>query len=211
MELAEQIQVRWTPELAALCHAAKNLYNLGNFYVRQFYFNLGECVNYYDLQFMLRNCAGYKALPAQTSQQVLRLVFQNWRAYFAVLSEYKVDPGKFRARPRPPGYKAKDGECVAIFTNQNTRVKGSFIHFPKSCHLPPLKVRVLHYQQVRVVPHGIYYTIEIVYLLVEEDLHLDKERAVGIDLGLNNLVTMVNNAGLAPCIVKGGVAKSANQ
>ncbi|HMF32351.1 MAG TPA: transposase [Candidatus Lokiarchaeia archaeon] len=211
MELAEQIQVHWTPELSALCHATKNLYNLGNFYVRQFYFSLGECVNYYDLQFMLKNSAFYKALPAQTNQQVLRLVFQNWRAYFATLKEYKVNPAKFLGRPHPPGYKAKAGECVAIFTNQNTRVKGNSIHFPKSCHLPALKARVLQYQQVRVVPHGTYYTVEIIYQRAEEDLHLDKARAVGIDLGLNNLVTLANNVGLAPRIMKGGVAKSANQ
>jgi hypothetical protein len=68
MELVEQIQVRLSPELSALCHCAKNLYNLGNFHVRQFFFLLGECINYYDLHFILKNSACYRALPAQTNQ-----------------------------------------------------------------------------------------------------------------------------------------------
>ena len=42
-------------------------------------------------------------------------------------------------------------------------------------------------------------------------LQLDKRRVIGIDIGLNNLVTVVNNAGLAPWRVKGGVVKSINQ
>jgi putative transposase len=40
---------------------------------------------------------------------------------------------------------------------------------------------------------------------------LDKKRVVGIDLGLNNIVTVVNNAGLKPFVIKGGVVKFINQ
>jgi putative transposase len=42
-------------------------------------------------------------------------------------------------------------------------------------------------------------------------LQLDSRRVVSIDLGLNNLITVVNNAGLPPWRVKGGVVKSINQ
>ncbi len=211
MQAVEQIQLKPTQSLSSLCHRAKNLYNEANFYFRQFFFHLGELVNYYDLQFALKNSECYKDLPAQTAQQTIRLVVQNWTSYFAARREYKRDPTKFLGCPRPPKYKAKSGECAAIFTNQNTRVKGGYLHFPKKCHLKPVKTRVGAYHQVRIIPKECGYTCEVVYDRPERDLLLDKSRAIGIDLGLRNLATAASNIGLGPFIAKGGVAKSVNQ
>ena len=81
MRLTERIQVRRTPVLSRLCHLAKNLYNAANFQYRQFYFHLDEFLTYYDLQEIFKNTTEYKALPAQSSQQILRLVIKNWKAY----------------------------------------------------------------------------------------------------------------------------------
>ncbi len=67
------------------------------------------------------------------------------------------------------------------------------------------------FQQVRIVPKECGYTCEVIYDRPVHDLHLNKCRAIGIDLGLCNLVTAANNIGLAPFVVKGGVAKSVNQ
>ncbi len=211
MQATEQIHLKPGKALTLLCHRAKNLYNEANFYFRQFFFRLGELVNYYDLQFALKNSSCYNALPAQTAQQTLKLVIQNWTSYFAARREYLQDPGKFLGCPRPPKYKAKDGECVAIFTNQNTRVKGGYLHFPKKCCLQSVKTRVGAYHQVRIVPKECGYTCEIIYDRPEGDLYLDPRRSIGIDLGLRNLVTAANNIGLAPFVVKGGMAKSVNQ
>ncbi|MFX1238066.1 MAG: RNA-guided endonuclease InsQ/TnpB family protein, partial [Promethearchaeota archaeon] len=55
------------------------------------------------------------------------------------------------------------------------------------------------------------YALEIVHEREETDLKLNDDRIVGIDLGLNNVVTMVNNAGLKPAVIKGGAIKSINQ
>jgi putative transposase len=194
-----------------LCHLAKNLYNEANFQYRQFFFNLGEFINYYDLQVILKDYDCYKQLPAQTSQQILQLVIQNWKSYWSALKEYKIDPSKFLGCPRPPKYKEKNGESICIFTNQNTRLKDGYIHFPKSCHLEPIKTRLLNYQQIRIIPQGYGYICEIVYNYEPEDYYLNQNNVIGIDLGLNNLITAVNNQGLRPFIIKGGVMKSINQ
>ena len=55
------------------------------------------------------------------------------------------------------------------------------------------------------MPKGTYYVVEIIYEQEVGDLNLDKDRIIGIDLGLKNIVTMGNNAGLKPAIIKGGV------
>ena len=211
MQLTEQIQLKPSPELSHLCHLAKNLYNQANYQYRQFFFNLEEFINYYDLQVILKEKECYKQLPAQTSQQILDLVMKNWKSYWASLKEYKINPLKFLGRPKPPNYKEKNGESICIFTNQNTRLKEGFIHFPKSCHLSPIKTRLLNYQQIRIIPMGIGYVCEIIYNYQETDLKLNQKHCIGIDLGLNNLATIVNNIGLKPIVIKGMAVKSVNQ
>jgi putative transposase len=37
----------------------------------------------------------YKGLPAQSSQQTLRLVEKNWKSFFKSNQEYKKNPDKF--------------------------------------------------------------------------------------------------------------------
>lgn len=211
MQLTEQIQVKYSKELSHLCHCAKNLYNQANFHFRQFFFNLGEFINYYDLNYILKNSECYKSLPAQTSQQILQLVMQNWKSYFASLKEYKINPSKFLGRPKPPKYKQKNGENIVIFTNQNTRIQNGYIYFPKSTCLKPIKTRITQYQQIRIIPQGSNYTLEIIYNYQEQDLGLNQNNVIGIDLGLNNLITMVNNIGKQPIIIKGKIVKSINQ
>jgi putative transposase len=212
MQLTEQIQLKSSPELSHLCHLAKNLYNQANFQYRQFFFNLNEFINYYDLQVILKEKECYKQLPAQTSQQILDLVMKNWKSYWQSLKEYKINPSKFLGRPKIPNYKKDNiNESIIIFTNQNTRLKDGFIHFPKSCHLNPIKTRIKKYQQIRIIPKGNYYVMEIIYNVQDHDLFLNKNNVIGIDLGLNNLITAVNNQGLQPFLIKGGIIKSCNQ
>ena len=150
--------------------------------------------------------------PAQTSQQILDLVMKNWKSYWSALREYKIDPSKFLGIPKFPNYKrGNSNESICIFTNQNTRIKDGFIYFPKSIQLSPIKTRLLNYQQIRIIPKGSYYICEIVYNYEPEDYHLNQDHCIGIDIGVNNLITAVNNQGLQPFIIKGGIVKSDNQ
>ncbi|MBN1803209.1 MAG: transposase [Candidatus Lokiarchaeota archaeon] len=212
MKFTELIRLRKTRQLSRACHAAKNLYNLVNYYVRQGFFSLNEWWRYEDLWRALKNSDAYKALPSQTSQQVLRIVDKNWKSFFRALKEWKARPERFGGRPRPPKYKEKNGEFVVFFTNQQCRIKHGFLRFPKRSGLPPVKTRIKEgLRKVRIVPKGAYYVLEIVHEREAIDLKMSKERIVGVDLGLNNVVTMANNAGLKPAVVKGGAIKSINQ
>jgi len=161
---------------------------------------------------MLKDKDVYQKLPSQTSQQILRVVDKNWKSFFKFLKIWGAQPRKYQGRPRPPKYKKKNGEFTLIFTNQQCRIEEGYLYFPEKVAISPIKTRIknqLH--QVRIVPKGLYYIIEITYENDVKNLKLDKKRIVGIDLGLTNIVTMVNNAGLQPVIIKGGIAKSTNQ
>ncbi len=139
MRLTEIIQVKKSSELSRLCHLAKNLYNLANWYFRQDFFNLNNFLSYYDLDFILKNRKAYQKLPSQTSQQILKVVIRNWKSYFKALREYKRDFKKFKKKPKIPGYKKKNGESIVIFTNQQCKIKEGYLYFPKRVNLEPVK------------------------------------------------------------------------
>ena len=68
------------------------------------------------------------------------------------------------------------------------------------------------YQQVRIIPKYDYFTVEMVILIGEKsEVTAKKERCMGIDLGLENIATVVLNTGMTPILFKGGVIKSINQ
>ena len=212
MRLSETIYINPSVQLSKLCHLAKNLYNLANWYVRQDFFKLNNFLNYYDLDYILKDKRAYRKLPSQTSQQILKLVNRNWRSYFRALEEFRANPKKFKNKPRIPRYKKKNGESIVIFTNQQCRIKEGYLHFPKKVNLKLTKTRIKEkLKEVRIIPLGIKYKIEIVYEKEEQDLGLNKNNVLSIDLGLNNLITGVNNIGLEPIIIKGKIIKSINQ
>ena len=212
MKLTEQIQLYKSIKLRELCHLAKDVYNTANYLVRQAFFRENRWIRYYELNELLKTSIPYRALPSQTSQQVLRALEQNWKSFFNACRERRVHPEKFQGNPKPPKYKRKRGEFVVIFTNQQCAIKDGYLRFPKRVELEPIKTRVTNpLHQVRIVPKGLYYVLEIVYEKESIDLKLNKDRLIGIDLGLNNLLTIVNNAGLTPIVIKGGIVKSTNQ
>ncbi len=212
MRLSETIYIKPSDQLSKLCHLAKNLYNLANWYVRQDFLKLNNFLNYYDLDYILKDKQVFRKLPSQTSQQILKLVNRNWRSYFRALEEFRANPKKFKNKPRIPRYKKKNGESIVIFTNQQCRIKEGYLFFPKRANLKLTKTRIKEkLKEVRIIPLGIKYKIEMIYEKLEQDLGLNKNNILSIDLGLNNLITAVNNIGLDPIIIKGKVIKSINQ
>ena len=204
--------MRKTDALSKICHLTKKLYNLANYHIRQNFINEGLWTRYRELYALVKNTDAYRNLPAQTAQQVLRLLDKNWKAFFKIIKDRKERPTKYRGKPGLPRYKPKAGESIVMFTNQECRIKEGFLWFPRKTRLDPVRIRIAErFHQVRILPRGNHYILEIVYEKEAVDLGLDTNRVISIDIGLNNLVTVVNNAGLAPWRVKGGSVKSINQ
>ena len=123
--------------------------------------------------------------------------------------------GKYLGRPKPPNYKRKDGEHILIFTNKQCKIRDGIIKFPKKASLE-VETRLsddTNLREVRIIPKGTGYVCEIVYNKEIEPKETNKDRIVGIDLGMKNIIAMVNNIGLKPIIIKddGNGIKSTNQ
>lgn len=170
-----------------------------------------DFLNYY-FNTLVQEDNPYKLLPVHVSQQTLRTLIKDWTSFFKGIRDYKISPQKYKGRPKLPKYKNKEGHKTAVFTNQQCYYKeGGFITFTGTCEL--LKTKVSNFQQVRIVPIGSCYKIEVIYnkLTKENNIQLDYNNILGIDLGINNFITCVNNNGLSPFIINGRIIKSINQ
>ena len=198
--------------IEGLCVKAKNLCNQSLYYLRQATFGKIKYFGEYELSglFAEFNEENYRELPAQTSQQIIKQVFKNYKSWYKARAEWEKNPSKFKGRPKLPNY--KKSTSVIMFTNQQMKLINGFIHFPKQTNLEPLKTKVDNIAQVRIIPQASCFVIEIIYeRKIEKNENLKEENILSIDLGLNNFATCINNVGLPPFIVNGRVLKSVNQ
>ena len=200
----ECIELNYHQALSNLCHQVKNLYNRANYLVKQFLNKQGKLLSYYDLNSLLNQEECYRILPAQTAQHTLKLLCRNWKGYFRAIEEWKKTPAAFFAMPQPPNYKAKNGELVAIFTNQQARIVNGWLVLPKKVSFY-YKTRLTSrttLKEVRIIPRRVGYTLELVYEKILPKQRRRHTRKGAIDLGSINLVTFVDNLGNRPIVIK---------
>ena len=145
-----------------LCFLSKNLYNYCNFLIRQEFINNHKLLSEYELTSKLagEKQIDYIALPAQTNQQVVKLLFKNWKSFFKLCKA----KNKLNGKPKLPKYKDKiKGRNIVIFTSQQCKLKNGYVCFPKKANIKPIKTKVDNIKQVRVVPKCSCFAIEIVY------------------------------------------------
>ncbi len=210
----EQIWVEYNDILSQLCHFSKNLWNEANYQVRQELFAGNRIPQYCNLAGNLKTSDNFKSLNAQTAQQILRVLSKSWKAFFKSLKEFSNHPDKFLGRPNVPVYKPKDGEFILIFTNQQVKIEDGYLKFPKNLGIDDIKTRLeddTNIREARIIPKGTGYVLEIVYEKRAEPLNLNSDRIIGIDFGLRNIVTIGNNIGEQPIVIKGSALKSMNQ
>ena len=210
----------WFPMLKEFCHLAKNLYNHANYLMRQQFLQGHRQMGYSELDKALKadgEYPDYRAMPtAQSAQQVLRLLCKNWKAFSAASRDWKQHREKYLGRPKLPKYKKKDGLSILVMTNQNCRLEGSILRFPKTFRgfeaRPKFVERpFVSFQQVRFVPDGTGIWMEIVYTIADIPQPVDNGNYAGIDLGVGNLATVATNTGHSPLLVRGSIPKSVNQ
>ncbi|MFD0771552.1 RNA-guided endonuclease InsQ/TnpB family protein, partial [Bacillus sp. CGMCC 1.60114] len=157
----------------------------------------------------------YRALPTQSSQFIMKNVFQNWKSFFASLKDYKKNPNKYTGRPRIPKY-IRSYEKEILYTNQDCVIKNDkFLKFPKTklqLNIGKLGFTEGKLKQVRVIPKYNEYVVELVIDVPSEQQSVEENgRYMSIDLGIDNLATIVTNTGMKPVLVKGKHVKSINQ
>ncbi len=221
MQLVEQHLIRRDdPRFEALdkaAFAAKNIYNCANYQRRQAYIFEGRRLSYKQQEkgFKKQHLLPDQQLPMKCVQQVLRQVDEDWHSFRAASAEYAQHPDKFTGRPRLPRYKHKtQGRAVVVFTEQaisKPALRRGEIAL--SGLNVSVKTRQQQVNQVRVVPRGSHYVVEVVYTAtLQTGTTLDNHLYAGLDVGLNNLAAVTSNKpGFQPVLVNGRPLKSINQ
>lgn len=203
-------------------HKSKNLYNHANFLVRDEFIRNNKWLRYGEIDKILKadlEFDDYKQMPtAQSAQQILRLLEKDWKSFFTAIKDWSKNKDKYLGRPKLPKYKAKDGKHILILTNQNVKLKDGVLVFPKTfCGfvMQPRFIKLDHFvsfQQVRFIPNYKSFIVELVYNIeVPDEALTDNGRYLSVDIGLDNLATVVNNVGLKPVVINGKGLKSINK
>ncbi|NJR31657.1 MAG: IS200/IS605 family element transposase accessory protein TnpB [Chamaesiphon sp. CSU_1_12] len=204
--------------LRELCRLSKNLYNVGLYTVRQYYFQEHKHLRYESAYHLCKDNENYQILNTDIAQQTLKVVDRTFRSFYGLIKA--VRSGTFSQKVRLPHYlpkegyfvliipriKVKDGKFKVPMSNAFKKEFGEVvIDFPE--RLDPAKIK-----EVRIHPKydARFFEVEYISEGEIEAVETVKDSALAIDFGLNNLATCVDTNG-ASFIVDGRKLKSINQ
>lgn len=218
------------PIVDELCWKSKNVYNYGNYIIRQEFINSSKekeqglrenanWIRYNELYHLVKDSDAYRDLKSSASQTTLRKLDKAWKSFFKSIKDYGKNPDKYSGRPKMPSYLPKEsGRYECGLNNQCFKIKNGYIRFGwKSMsimnntfktHIPEDAKLI----QLRFVPKSDEYIMEVVYEIeVPEIIDKESNRIASIDLGINNLMTITTNCGIEPLVINGKPLKSINQ
>ena len=206
MNLIYSFYIPQTEQLVNLCKVSNNLYNQALYLFRQALKNENKWLWYADMDKLMKNTPNlegkinYRLLKAQVSQQILKVLEKNIKAYCKAIKDFKTNPAKYKAMPQLPSFRKRSGLFNLYYPNQSAIIKNGKIRLAKDLEIlipqwDKYKERIQNFQQVRILPSGKKLKVEIVYRYEIKDANLDKTRYASIDLGIDNLATMVTDNG----------------
>ena len=202
-----------------LSHIAKNLANQAIYNVRQYYFQEGKYLSYEKNYALLKDSPNYKTLNSNMSQQIMKEVDGMFQSFFALLELAKKGKYPFSA-VKLPKYLPKDGFTTLIvavirfngnqWTLPYSRSYGKE-HKKVTINIPPI-LEGKKVKEIRIIPKAKarFFEIQYTYEMTEERRDLDKNNALAIDFGIDNLATCATSTGNA-FIIDGRRLKSINQ
>lgn len=204
--------------LRELCRLSKNLYNVGLYTVRQYFFQEHKHLRYESAYHLCKENENYRLLNTDIAQQTLKVVDRTFNSFYGLISAVKS--GSYQQKVRLPHYLPKDGYFVLILPR--IKVKNGRFNVPMSnafkkqfgsVSLPfPDRLDPKTIKEVRIHPKydARFFEVEFISKVESETVETVEDSALSIDLGLDNLATCVDTNG-ASFIVDGRRLKSINQ
>jgi putative transposase len=220
----QQILINPDPQLKAVlefvCQESNKLANCAIYYCRQLYLKTGQIAHRYDLNKLLKTNPHFKALYSHVGQATLTSVAESFQS-FKALRKLSFS-GKLDQKPRLPNYRTKDGLNLVSFPSADVKLKSDGLRFPlgskvkawfgiDAFYLPmPSNLEFKSIREYRILPRNGCFYLELVYKVESAQINVDPSRVLGIDHGINNWLTCINNVG-SSFIVDGRHLKSLNQ
>lgn len=209
MQLTEQHIIK-SNEWKEWCVKAKELYNQTLYYWRQSMFKNIQYFTEYEILglFIEYSEPTFKALPSHCGQEIIKNLFKNVKSWQKARKEYEKNPNKFLGRPKMPKYKKE--LSILGFNNCQVKLKNGYIHFPKIIGISPMKTNIPNIDCCRVIPKANHFVVEFVYTIEDVPQKEYNGKALGIDLGMNNIASCVSTTSNG-FIINGKPLKSVNQ
>lgn len=209
--------------IAEMCRYANNLYNVGLYNIRQYYFQEKQFLTYESNYHACKENENYALLQAGIAQQILRVVDRSFKSFFNLVK--KANNGEYRFQDiKIPHYRKKGGMFVLVLQKNAISIRNGNLKLPMSyafkhqheglkVEIPfPNRIDPSTIKEVRILPcdfSGRYFKIQYVYTVQAEPKSLNEDNALGIDIGVDNLATCVPTNG-TPFILNGRGIKSIN-
>lgn len=219
MKLVHKFIIPYREDIARLCRISNNLYNQALYVFRETLSNENKWLFYNDSNKIMRetkNMEGeinYRLMKAQCSQQTLKELDVNIKSFLKSIKDWKKNPSKYKGKPELPKYKKRGGMSNVYFTNQSSKIKDGKIILGKGFEIEvpqweEYKERISNFNQIRIKPlNNNKFMIYIVYERNEE-IENPSDKYASIDIGVNNLATVVTENGVR--LFRGKYLKSKN-
>ncbi|HHP7232815.1 MAG TPA: RNA-guided endonuclease InsQ/TnpB family protein [Xenococcaceae cyanobacterium] len=209
--------------LTELCHLSKNMFNVGLYTVRQYFFQERKYLSYESSYYLCKENENYQLLATDCGQQTLKYVDRTFKAFFRLIS--LKGEGMYQEKVSLPRYLPKDGHFPLIipirkrhnFAKDNWKFKvptsRKYARDKGSVYITvPPNLREHRIKEIRILPkqRGKFLDAAFVYESNDEQINVDNSKAISIDLGLNNLATVVSTTNES-FIIDGRWLKSKNQ
>ncbi|PSB44126.1 transposase [Cyanosarcina cf. burmensis CCALA 770] len=209
--------------LKTLCHLSKNLFNVGLYTVRQYFFQERKYLSYESAYHLCKQNENYQSLATDCGQQTLKYVDRCFKAFFKLLSMRQE--GGYARLVQIPKYLPKDGFFPLVIP---IRARHDFAAYDWKFLIPtsrqfrrdngsiyitvPENIRQFRIKEIRILPkqRGHFFDAAFVYERQDEKVKNNFNNAIGIDFGLDNLATVVSTTGES-FIIDGKHLKSVNQ
>ncbi len=210
--------------LRAACHLSKNLFNVGLYTVRQYFFQERKYLRYEGSYHLCKTNENYQLLATDIGQQTLKVVDRAMSGFFKLL-ELK-NRSQYNAKVRLPGYLPKNGFFPLIIpirardwvklSDKNwlysiPMARAFKRHIGTVSFQIPERIRDKQVKEIRILPKYGARFFDVAYVYEKEDeLHQVGSESIGIDLGVGNLATCVTTTGKS-FIIDGKPLKARNQ
>ena len=211
MVKVERHHIVGSEEIVRLCSLSKELYNRCNYLMRQAFFiherlpGLSELVNLVHDESCFTDFGNTKI-----AKQTIRKVLTDWANFFKALRSFKIDPSKFKSRPRPPHYKKKLAQVIFYAeTIRRKPLKLGLICPTNDC----FEIRSEHTEdlkQVMITPKTFGFIIDVQYEVPTERTKSPGPGICCIDIGVNNLMAVTSDQH-SPILIDGRIVKSWNR
>src|SRR5262249_2077582 len=142
----------------------------------------------------IKSHEAYQALPRKVSNQVLFQIHKAWVSFFEAMDEWHEHPERFTGRPSLPGYKHKTAgrnllvyEWGAIWKRELDQGVIALTDLGALVCTAQSRESI---KQVRIIPKGEHYVIEVVYQDEPKPAAVDPDLFVAADLGVNVLAAL---------------------